>query len=442
MNNLDICRKAVKLALKLGASDAACSVAQSEKTSLSVFKGQSEGLSGSNPIGLGVKVYLGQKVGSFSVNDLSDESIEESVQNAILMAKGSPENPYEGVVDPSMIQPVLPETIKQLDQVDSSAGFTPDEMLKMACEMEQAAYAVAGVHATRHSEISQGRDSSALVISNGFEGESHDTYYSAFVDPIAQKGDLKVTSYDYHSVLHRADLDAIAKIGQTAGEKTAAMLNQVKLPQAGKIPVVLSPEMSANLLRGSISACLSGGAIYGGQSFLSKEDLGKSLFGENISLLDNRFTPRGLGSSAFTGDGLIGPESVHLIKDGVVENLTMGAMTARKLGLSPHLGRPQLYNGYFKPSAQSPHDIMSDIKLGFYITGTMGRGFNPINGDMSYTVEGYLIRDGLITNEFVIKATMAGNIKDMLSNVTFANDMLARNNTNASTTRVEGLTIS
>lgn len=442
MSNLDICHKAVKLALKLGATDAACSVSTSEETSLSVYQGQSEGLSGAHPIGLGVKVYLGQKVGAFSVNDLSDESVEESVKAAILMAKGSPENAYEGIADASLIQPVSADAIKQLDMVDPNAELTPDEMLKMACEMEQAAYAVTHVNSTRNSKISQGRDSSALVISNGFEGESHDTWYSAFVDPIAQSGDLKVTSYDYHSVFHKADLDAVAKIGQKAGEKTAAMLNQTKLPQKGKLPVVLSPEMSASLLRGGISSCLSGSTIYGGQSFLSKDDIGKSLFGKNIHLLDNRVKPRGLGSAAFTGNGLIGPESVHLIQNGVVENLTMDVVTARKLGLSPHLGRPKLYNGYFKPSTQSVGDMMSDIKLGFYITGTMGRGFNPINGDMSYTVEGYLIRDGLITNEFVLEATMAGNIKDMLNNATFASDLVTRNNLNASTTRVEGLTIS
>ncbi|MFT7144104.1 MAG: PmbA protein [Alphaproteobacteria bacterium] len=441
MSNLDICRKAVKLAKKLGASDAECEISTGESMSISAFGGKSEGLSGKASIGLNITAYMGQKVGSFTVNDLSNSSVEDAVKTAILMAKGSPENQYEGVADKSLIQPVTAEMLKQLDQIDTEAGFTPAEMLQMACEMEQSALAVAGVQSTRSSKVSQSTSLTAIAISNGFEAEEGYTIRSAFVDPIAAQGDLKVTGYDYHYAFHKADLDAVAKIGQTAGEKTAAMLKQVKMPKTGKMPVLLSPEMAAQMLKGCISSCLSGGAIYAEQSFVSKDDLGKQLFGKNINLLDNRTIPRGLGSSAFTGSGIVGPESVHLIKDGVIENLTMGVVTARKLGMSPALGRPALYNGYFKPGLQSVSDISSDIKLGFYVTGMMGNGFNAINGDLSYTVEGYIIRNGIISDDFVLEATVAGNIKDMLNNVTFANNLMRRNGIDASTARVDGLTI-
>lgn len=47
MKHLDTCKRAVQLALQKGASDAACTISTDEKTTISVNKGQSEGLSAS-----------------------------------------------------------------------------------------------------------------------------------------------------------------------------------------------------------------------------------------------------------------------------------------------------------------------------------------------------------------------------------------------------------
>lgn len=441
MNNLDICQKAVKLALQKGATDAACSLTTSDSSEVSVVKGDMEGLDASKSLALNVKVYFGQKTASLGVTSLDGDSVEECVDAAVLLAKGASENPFEGLADAKEIQKVTAAEIAKLDMVDPAKPFTPEEMYDLACEMEKAAYAVPNVKAVRSSDVSQGRDTTSIVLSNGFEGEVEDTWYRLMVDPMAAKGDLQAISYDYSVAFHKADLDSALKVGTTAGEKAAAMMNQVKLPKSGQIPVVFSPEISASFLKGALSGCLGGGAIYGGQSFINKDDLGKKMFGSNVTLLDNRVKPRSLGSSAFTKNGLVGPESVAFVKDGVIENFTMDVVTARKLGMSAANGRPGMYNGYFKPSTQSVADMISDIKLGFYVTGTMGRGFKSETGDISFTVEGYVIRDGIITGDFVLEATMAGNIVDVLNNVTFANDLVERNNLNASTARVDGLSI-
>lgn len=441
MSNLEICQKAVKLALKLGASDAVCSISTEDSTEVSAFKGKSEGLEGGNSLGMGVKVYMGQKVGSFSINDLSDESIDDAVRNALALAKLSPENEFEGVADRSLVQNVSAEMLNQLDRIDNTEAFTPDEMLRLACEMEEAALAVATVQSTRSSSVSHSKGSSTLVISNGFEAESHYTVSSAMIEAIASNGSIKTTDYDYHTAFHKADLDSVLLIGKKAGEKSAAKLNQVSMPKMGKVPVLFKPEMSARLLLGAVSSCLSGSTIFAKQSFMTTDDIGKQLFGKNICLLDNRVRPRGLGSAAYTGDGIVGPESVHFIKDGVLENLTFGVLSGRKLGLSPEMGRDGMYNAYLKPGDLSVNELIFDIKLGFYLTSIMGHGFKSITGDMSYTVEGFIIRDGVITKEFVNEATMAGNLKDMLNNVTFANDLNFRYGSNAPTARVEGLTI-
>ena len=442
MNHLDICKRAVQLALQKGATDAACSIGTNEKTEISVNKGQSEGLSASTSVSMGIKVFLGQKVASFAVNDLSDESVTESVETALMLAKGSPENKFEGLADKSLVGTVSAQEVAMIDAVDKTKPFTPEQMLQMAIDMEEAAYAVPSVGAVRSSDVRQGRDVSYTYLSNGFEGVEEDTWYQLMIDPVAGTGDKKVTSYDYSVAFHQADLDSVQTVGKTAGEKATAMLNQVKLPQSGKMPVVFSPEISSSLMKGCLKASLNGSAIYAEKSFMDKSSIGQKLFGSNVTLVDDRLKARGLSSSAFSDSGIIGPQSVKFVEDGVVQNFTMGVVTARKLGMSPDLGRSSMHNSYFEPSDVSVKDMLSDIKLGLYVTGTMGRGFTSENGNVSYTVEGYLIRDGFLTGEFVLEATIAGNLVEMLNSATFANDLTDRNGLNSSTTRVDSLTVS
>lgn len=441
MTHLNICRQAVQLALKKGASDVKVVASTSESYGDSVFQGESGGFEGESNIDFSVKVYVGQKVGQVSTTDLSEDAVADAVDAAITVAKGAEENPYEGLVDASEIGTVSKSDITQLNLVDPNAGFTPQEMVDMATEMEKAAFAVPTVDKSRSADVQYDIGTHAVVMSNGFEAEESYTRHQAVMQAVAEKDGKMMIDYDYHYGPFKNGLDSMAVIGKKAAENAASKLNQVELEKSGKIPVVLKPEITASLLRGHLSSAVNGAAIFAKSSFLNKDMIGQKLFGSNVTLFDDRLLPGSFGSSVFTLDGLVGPQSVAFVENGVLQHLTTDVITARKLALPYNQGRPRMYNAQFKVDDVSVKDLIADIKYGFYVTGLMGKGYTATTGDISYTVEGFIIRDGLLTGDFVLKATLAGNLQDMLNNVTFANDLETRNNLNASTSRLEGVTI-
>ena len=83
---------------------------------------------------------------------------------------------------------------------------------------------------------------------------------------------------------------------------------------------------------------------------------------------------------------------------------------------------------------------MQDIKSGFYVTELIGFGINGLTGDYSRGASGFWIENGTITYP-VSEMTIAGNLKDMFSTLTPANDLVFRYGVDAPTLRVNGMTI-
>jgi PmbA protein len=67
-------------------------------------------------------------------------------------------------------------------------------------------------------------------------------------------------------------------------------------------------------------------------------------------------------------------------------------------------------------------------------------GINGVTGDYSRGAAGFLIRDGQIA-EPVAEITIAGNLIDMFTHLTPANDLRFRRGTDAPTVRVDGMTL-
>jgi PmbA protein len=88
----------------------------------------------------------------------------------------------------------------------------------------------------------------------------------------------------------------------------------------------------------------------------------------------------------------------------------------------------------------TPEALMADIREGLYVTELIGMGVNGVTGDYSRGAAGFMIRDGALA-EPVSEITIAGNVKDMLLELTPADDLQFRRGTDSPTVRVEGLTI-
>jgi PmbA protein len=71
----------------------------------------------------------------------------------------------------------------------------------------------------------------------------------------------------------------------------------------------------------------------------------------------------------------------------------------------------------------------------------MGQGVNLVTGDYSRGAAGLWIENGKLTYP-VQEITIAGNLKEMLQNISaIGNDLVFRSSTAAPTLRIEGMTV-
>jgi len=128
----------------------------------------------------------------------------------------------------------------------------------------------------------------------------------------------------------------------------------------------------------------------------------------------------------------------------------LNVYTAKKLGLKTTgnaarglAGNPGIGAGNFflRKGERTPQQIIGDIKRGLYITQFLGFGVNMVTGDFSRGASGLWIENGELAYP-VEEITVAGNLKDMLNNISeIGRDLEFRGSTAAPTLRIDGMTI-
>ena len=128
----------------------------------------------------------------------------------------------------------------------------------------------------------------------------------------------------------------------------------------------------------------------------------------------------------------------------------LNTYAGRKLGMKSTgnagrglAGNPYLDSGnlFLEAGQLSPEEILRGVENGLYITRLMGQGINLVTGDYSRGASGLWIENGELTFP-VQEITIAGNLKDMLRNLTaIGSDLVFRGATAAPTLRIDGMTI-
>jgi PmbA protein len=95
---------------------------------------------------------------------------------------------------------------------------------------------------------------------------------------------------------------------------------------------------------------------------------------------------------------------------------------------------------WIEAGALSPKELIADIGSGFYVTEMMGMGVNGVTGDYSRGAAGFWIEKGEIAFP-VSEVTVAGNLKDIFSRLTAADDLEFKVGADAPTLRVDDLTV-
>ena len=440
----------VALAMKAGASDAEAVVREGDEFSVNVRMGEVETLKESGSRGLGLRVFLGNRSASTSTSDLTADGIRQLVDGAIALARVTEEDPFTGLPETAEFGSVPGDLHLYFDDVYSLTG---QERIEWARRCEAAAMA-ADPRITNSDGGSFDAATGRKVMANsrGFVGGYRTSYAGVSAAPLAMDADGKMQRDGWWSGARRmADLESPEAIGKEAARRAIRRLGARKVPTQ-RVPIVFAPEVARSLI-GSIFEAASGDSIWRHSSFLVGK-LGAQIAASSLTLIDDNamLLPNGaggFGSSPFDGEGLPSRRTV-VLQNGVLQTWLLNTYSARKLGLkSTHnasrglAGTPGIGCGnlYLEPGKHTPEEIIAQTGTGLYVTSLMGFGTNIVTGDYSRGATGLMIENGQLTHA-VEEVTIAGNLADMLLNVTaVGNDLVFRGSVASPTLRIDGMTI-
>ena len=444
LNDKDIMNLLIDTAIANGATSTDCVLSRSRGISITRRLGKDENIQRYEDFDTGLRVFVDNKISSVSTNENSEEALKEVAKKAVEMAKIAPEDEYSLIASKELLKKF---PIKENNFIDSYDSVEPniDIIRKRASEVEDTALSVKGITNSDGADASWGEGETLLMTSNGFFGSSKKSNHSVSVVVIAEKNGKMERDYDYSSKVYGEDLKDGKNIGREAAKKTLARIGAEK-PVTGQYPVIFDPRVSRSIASHFASA-INGSSIARKTSFL-KDSLNNNIANKAVTLIDDPFLKRGLGSRLFDAEGL-GTSKNVLINDGVLENWLLDLSSAKQLGMAPTANAkrgisgppsPGITNLFLLPGEDTPESLISGVSNGFYVTDMIGSSVSMVTGDYSRGASGFWIKNGKLSIP-ITEATIAGNLKDMFKTLKPANDLDFSHSINCPTILIEGMTI-
>jgi PmbA protein len=212
------------------------------------------------------------------------------------------------------------------------------------------------------------------------------------------------------------------KVGSDAGLGAVRKVNTT-IPSSGIYKSALTNK-AAKALLGFITGYFSAKAVDDGLSPL-KAHLGKKVFSECITLIDDPFYKDGFGCQPFDSEGYPS-QTTDVVRDGVLESWLFNSVYAKKMGTSntgnasrspsSELGISPT-NLILQPGSANFEEICQRYSETMVIDAIKGfAGFNSISGDFSMEAEGYLVKNGEPQQQYA-NFVVSGNILSLLGQI-------------------------
>lgn len=416
-----------------GATD--CEVIVSHNTGLSVGvrQGEVETVEFNRDQGFGITLYAGQRKGSASTSDTSDEAIKAAVEAALAIARHASEDSYSGLAAAELMAQNLPD----LD-LYHPWDLNAEQAIERALACEAAALDVDQRLTSDSANVSTQRGCRVYGNSNGFIGSTLGTRHSASAVMIVNSEQGMQRDYWYSVDRVPSKLQSADALGRRAAERTLARLGAGPISTA-KVPVLFMADQAAGLL-GHLIGAIAGGAVYRQSTFLL-DAMGERIFPEWVTIDERPHLKQALGSAAFDGDGLATRQQ-SFVEQGTLRSWVLGTYSARKLGLASTANAGGVHNLHVTSNAEGGLDaLLKEMGTGLLVTELMGQGVNGVTGDYSRGAGGFWVENGVISHP-VKEVTIAGNLRDMFANLRrVGSDTERRGNYLTGSWLVDGMTV-
>jgi PmbA protein len=191
-----------------------------------------------------------------------------------------------------------------------------------------------------------------------------------------------------------------------------------------RVPVVLDSRVAGEFLE-LLAPSFSAENLFKGKSLL-KGRQGERLFPETLAIRDDGTLRGGMATAPFDGEG-VAMEDTPLVTGGVVRGFLYDTIYAARMGAVstgnsdragvkgvPHLG---ISNLFIENGTASTDALLAGIQRGMLLTSLVGmHTANPVSGDFSVGVTGFLIENGQVTQP-VKGVAIAGNVLELFANI-------------------------
>ncbi|MBI2555799.1 MAG: TldD/PmbA family protein, partial [Candidatus Rokubacteria bacterium] len=310
----DLLTGLLERARQRAATEADAYLVDEQHSSVQVRLGKVETVTHSREQRLALRVFSGKASASASTSDLSRESVERLVDEAVALARLTAPDPVAGLPDPGEFAPAIPDL--GLEDPEGH-GLTPEEKIAIAQRAETAALEVdPRITNSEGAEFFERRARYAYATSHGFFGSYPTSSFGLTVSPVASaNGEMQRDSW-YTFARKRARLEAPEVVGRIAAQRALRRLGARQIKTA-QVPVIFDPETAASLLR-ALAGAASGPGLYRGASFLLNR-LGTRIAALGVTIVDSGIIPGALGSRPFDGEGLPIRKTV-LVNAGTLES--------------------------------------------------------------------------------------------------------------------------
>ncbi len=387
-------------------------------------------------------VYQNQIVTVYEENasdDQIDAIVERIKDNAGIMNSQEPYFMYGG----DERYPEIPSSENDLDE------FSLDDKKKLCFELEKKIQAQSSYVTKVNVSYSERYTSVLIKNTNGLDVQRQDVSIYFVASCVCQKNEDTKTGYEVYPVklLKNIDLDTLShqvvdKAIQSFGAESIA---------SGAYPVVLDKRVVGNLLS-AFSGIFSAESVLKNMSFL-KDQLNNSVFGSNITIVDDPLSTEANSQYAFDDEG-VACRTKTVVENGVLKTYLHNLKTASmmntkstgngfKTSVASSIGI-QASNLYLKGGDLSFDELLSKAQNGVYITNITGlhAGLNPISGTFNLQSSGYLIENG-VQSKPVNLIILSGSLQELLNHITgLGSDFEFRFGIGAPSVLVESLAIS
>lgn len=404
----DLARWAMEYALKNGCREARVSLYNDSNASFEVRDMKLDRLQQASENGMSIHLFVDGRYGSFSTNRLDKKELETFIRNGIDSTRYLAVDKARMLPDPALYYKGGGADLQLYDnRIDT---ILPDDKVALAMSVCDEIMGKDERLISSNSSYNDGNSFRYLVASNGFEGESSNSYFSLSAGvSIKGDGDARPEAYWFDSSLF---YDSLVKegIGTKALERALRKLGQHKIASA-RLPMVVDFMNSGRLLSPVISA-LYGSSVQQKNSFLL-DKLNQKVLGEKVTLLDEPHLPKTSGARYFDNEGLATHER-QVFDRGVLQTYYIDTYYANKLNTGPTVNSPSVLN--MPLGTKDLNGLVASLDKGILVTGFNGGNCNSTTGDFSYGIEGFLIENGMLTQP-INEMNVTGNMLTLWSNL-------------------------